>query len=331
MSASLHAGYPRKPVRVGLAVLVGLQYLTELDTLADMSDRPAFSRRHDLLTRLVPPSTPVLAVLSAAVLVGLVLFARDRRPVRGGLLALGAMAFVAQWNMEIFGSPSHNAYYTAGMLLGWVGGMLYARELAVDAKAPPPDRAFEDELGEAGSVALVAALYCGSAFTKLLHSGLAWAHADTLQSLILAQHGIADLDWVHAYRNYLVDHPSVTALFSAATLVIEGGAFMMLVSRRWRVAWGLLILGLHTNIIVLCWMPYFEPMIFVLLVAVPWPTRLRRRSDPDRSAWLARPVPRRVLIALAVLLALAWTLPVGWRPFDGDHDGPAENKQHHAP
>lgn len=331
MSASLHAGYPRDPLRVGLAVLVGLQFLTEVLPVNEMSGRPPFSRRHDLLTRALPPSPPVLVAVSAVVFAGLLSFALGRRPVLAGLLSLGAMALVAQWSMELFGSSSHNAYFTAGMLLGWIGGVLYARALAVEAAAPPPDRAFEDELGEAGAVGIVAALYVGSAVTKLQHSGLAWAHADTLQSLILSQQGLADVAWVHAYRDYLVAHPSVTAVFSAATLVIEGGAFMMLVGRRWRVAWSLLIFGLHANIIVLCTMPYIEPMVFVLLAGLPWPTRLRRRHDPDRAAWLARPVPSRVLAVIAVLFALACTLPVGWRPFEGDNDFLPDRVQQRRP
>lgn len=321
MSASLHAGYSRGPVRVGLAVLVGLQFVTEVTTLGSMSDRPPFSWRHTFLTHLVKPTLPVLFVVSGLVLVGLVSLALARRPVTSGLVALGAMALVSQWNMEIFGSPSHNGYFTGGMLLGWLGGILYARALAAEAGEPSPGRSLEEELAEAGAVGVFAALYVGSAVSKLQHSGLGWAHADTLQSLILAQHGIADWGWVHAYRDYLTDHPSVTAVFSTATLVIEGGAFMMLVSRRWRIAWGLLIFGLHSNIIVLCTMPYLEPMTFVLLVAIPWPGRLRRLADPDHAALCPRRIPRRVLAAIAVLLLLAWTLPVGWRPFDGDGDG----------
>lgn len=314
MSASSYDGRSRRPLRVGVAVVAGLQLMTELASLLSMADRAPFSFRHRFLSTALPATTPSVLAVALVALAGLTVFARGRRVVAGGLLALVAMALISQWNMELFGSPSRNFFFPGGVLFGWVAGALYARAAADGAGS---DLCAEDAHGEAGAVGVFAALYMGSAATKLLHSGLAWAHPDTLRYLILSQRGLAPWGWVSAYRDALVEHPALAQVFAVATLVIEGGAFMMLVSRRWRVVWGLLIVALHTNIIVLCVMPYFEAMALAMLFAFPFS---RRESPADDAPAAPLRVPRAVLVALAALLALAYTLPVGWRPFEGDSD-----------
>lgn len=317
MSASLYRGRSRSPLRVGLAVIVGLVYLGEALNVASMADQQPFSWRHAALTSLVRPTRWVIAAVSVGVFAALYAFARARRPVTAGLAATVGMALVAQWNTELFGSPSRNFFIPGAAFFGWVCGVAYARSLAPSGDSR---RATEDAFGEAGAMGVFAAVYVGSAASKLLRGGIDWIHPDTLRFLVLSQHGLADVGWINAYRAAVIESPGFATLLSGMTLLIEGGAFMLLVGRAPRVVWSALIFALHANVLVLCTMPYLEPMAIVALFGLPWPSRPEPATPEESLAPRRAVLSWRVWAVVAALITLAWTLPVGWRPTRGDTD-----------
>ena len=92
----------------------------------------------------------------------------------------------------------------------------------------------------------------------------------------------------------------------------------------------LLIFGMHVNIILLCTMPYIEPMFFMLTFAAPWPLilRMKRIDEPE----LTPRMPREIAAVLIGIVILAACLsPFGWRAFNGGHahDGDHPPAHHH--
>lgn len=326
MSASVLPGRSRAPQRVGLALVVLWAYTMDASSVWDMRHRVPFSAHHQALSRLLAPGTYALVALSAVFLLALRRFAQGRDTLAAGGLAVACTAFVAQWGTELFGSPSRNLYIPLATLFGWLCGVAYLRDLASRGGASPPTLDMEEVYGEAGAMGVFAALYVGSATSKLLASGADWVHPDTLRYLILSQQGIAHGGWVDTYRGAVVEHPRLASALAAVALIIEGGAFMLLVSRRWRMVWCALIFALHLNILVLCTMPYVEAMGVVVVFGVPWrsrPVHAPEASVPQALPWY--PSWRVTLIVALVLLA-AWTLPLGWRPTRGDNDHAPENR-----
>lgn len=271
-SASLFDTASRAPLRVGLALMTAVELVGQALDLHSQVVNSLYESGTGFLLNLIPPSAFVLAALSAVGLLGLVAFARDRRPITGGLVALACMALLSEWITERFGATPHNMFYPGGMLLGWIAGLWYARTAAGGA-----DR---EQLAEAGAVGVLAALYVGSGVSKVLHGGFGWADLTTLRSTILAQQGLGGWGWVEAYRSTVIENGRLAQVLAAGALGIELGGFLLLVNRSLRVFWGLLILGLHVNILLLCSIPYVEPMVLVPLFTLPWPAllgRLRRK------------------------------------------------------
>jgi hypothetical protein len=253
------------------------------------------------------------------ILAGLALVALDRRPIAGGAWALAWMSFLSAWQTELFGSPSRNSFFPGAALFGWVLGLAWAKAAAGDDGVAPSGRAYRERLAEAGALGCLAAAYVGSAASKLLAAGLSWVNAAQVRALVLWQHPVADWAWLHAYRDAILEDATVARIAAAATLIIEGGAFCLLFGARLRLLWAALIVGLHVNIILLCTMPYVEPMVLLGLLAVPWPAVFRRpRIDDPLCA--ARPevdvatVPKPVRWVLAGVVLAGWVLmPFGWR------------------
>lgn len=318
MSAPHLDGGARAPQRVGLALVVLWAHTMDALSVWGMRDRVPFSTRHDSLTRLLPPSPWLLVALNGVFLAALWRFAKGRSTLAAGGLAVACTALVAQWGTELFGSPSRNLYIPSATFFGWLCGVAYRRDLASRSGADPAARDHEEVYGEAGALGVFAALYVGSATSKLLAAGGAWVHPDTLRFLILSQKGLVQGGVVEAYRAAIIEHPQVAQALSALTLLIEGGAFMLLAGRRWRTFWCALIFLMHLNIIVLCTMPYVESMGLAVVFGVSWRARAARelplpRPHPWAPSW-------RVALIMALVLLAAWTLPVGWRPTRGDTD-----------
>ncbi len=306
MSASHWDGVDRAPLRVGIAAIVAIFTVMELAVLPSLLDDPHFRPARDPWLPITPLA---LCLVGAAALAALAALAANRRPLTAALAAMAAMAQVSLWGAQYFKMVSHNFMFPGGLLFGWALGLAYARTLGPVGAG----RARDEELAEAGAMGVFAALYVGSALSKLLDTGTAWVNPHTLRFLVLSQQGVADLAWIHRYRALLVEHPNLAYAGSVLTLVVEGGSFFLLVSRTTRTLWGALILLLHLNITALATMPYIEPMAFAALFTLPWPRLLRLpRTAPARSpAALSWPV----VYGLLLLLFLAALLPEGASPF----------------
>jgi hypothetical protein len=295
---SFNDGLARTHLRIGVATIAGLELLVETIQVAGQSQDPQHYAPRGLAAALAP--YPFAAwIVYAMIAVGLVAVARDRKPVFGGAWALAWASLLSAWQTGLMGSPSRNAFFPGAVLLGWTLGQLWAKK---------DDRSLRERLGEAGALGALAAAYVGSCASKLLTTGLAWADGMPVRALVLRQEPLAQWSWLLAYRDAVIADPMLGRLAATATLVIEGGAFLLLFGPRLRLGWAALLFGLHVNIILLCTMPYLEPMLLLLLFAVPW--RRARGSEPE----LAPRIPRAAAVALAGLVALAWLLaPWGWR------------------
>jgi hypothetical protein len=315
-------GHSRAPLRVGIATIAAVELLVESAQVDWQSRDPvAYPPRGGLAEGLA--TIPGAAwLIYAMILLGLVALATDRRPILAGAWALLWAGLLSEWQTQIFGSPSRNAFFPGAVLLGWILGQAWARATS-RAAGTTAGRAFRERLAEAGALACLAAAYVGSGGSKLLSAGLGWTDGAQVRALILEQQPVASWAWLASYRDAMVEHPSMAAGAAAATLVIETGAVLLLLGPRLRLAWAAVLLGLHLNIILLCAMPYLEPMLLLVLFVVPWPRVFGRRRipEPDSSLHEHRPAaPRLMVLILVGIIAAAWLLaPWGWR---GEHVDP---------
>ena len=311
-------GHDRAPLRIGIAVIAGLELLVECLQVGWQSRDPARFPPTGTLSEWLGAIPGAALGIEAMILVGLVALARDRRPVIAGLWVLLWGALLSEWQTQIFASPSRNAFFPGAAMLGWVLGQAWAHETA-DLRDEAAPRALREQLGEAGAVACIAAAYLGSCLSKLGAAGLGWADGDQIRALVLWQQPLASWEWLAAYREGILRVPALARAASFATLVIEGGALLLLFGPRLRLAWATLLVGLHLNIILLCTMPYLEPMALLGLLAVPWPRLLRRpakvSADEESPPSLdGVRMPPAMALWLGGIVLLAWILaPWGWR------------------
>lgn len=314
---------------------MAVEQLVEAWQLAAQAADPARFPPSGALSRALAGIPWAAWGIYAMIVLGLVLVARDRAPVRAGLWALGWAALLSEWQTQIFGSPSRNAFFPGAALLGWVLGQLWAMtvlERTGDGDDSPDDarsardRELRERLGEAGALGCIAAAYVGSCSSKLLAAGASWADAAQIRALILWQEPLADWSWLLAWRTAILEDPSLARTAAIATLVIEGGALLLLLGPRLRLLWTALLCGLHLAIILLCTMPYLEPCALLVLLAVPWPAAQgvqaparthaeTAHEQPPREDPLERPrLPVAMAVALACVVLLAWAVaPFGWR------------------
>lgn len=312
LCGSPYDGYNRATLRVGLSLVAAVVFFFEVWSVAGMLQDAHFHVSSSV------PSAPWMAwSLALVVLGGLALVALDRWVILAGSAVLLAMLGISLWQISLFGSPSRNSFFPGAVLFGWIAGQAWARILGGAGAAGPEGRAFRERFAEAGAMGCLAAAYVGSACSKLIASGVGWVNHHQLRWLILAQEPIASWHWLLAYRNTILESPTFASFLAFLTLVVEGGGFFFLLGPRLRFLWGLAILGLHLHILLLCTMPYFEPVALVLIFTIPWPALLRRPpvvdSFSERHPGLLRvDIPDPVWILLSAIIVLGWLLPRGW-------------------
>jgi hypothetical protein len=288
---------------VGIVIIMGLSQAAEAFQVSWQARDPGRYPPSGELSRRLADVPGAAWILLAMVLLGLLAVARDRRTITGGLWALGWAAILSEWQTQIFGSPSRNAFFPGAVLFGWTLGQIWAASLHVTAS-----RVLREKLAEAGALGCLAAAYVGSALSKLLASGSSWADGAQVRALVLQQQPLADWTWLAVLRNAIIEHHELAVAASIATLVAEAGAFLLLFRPRLRMVWAILLLGLHLAITLLNSMPYVGASLLLALFCLPW----RSGGAPGPEAQERR-LPLHVLVLLACIVVAAWALsPIGW-------------------
>ncbi|HFE44084.1 MAG TPA: hypothetical protein ENJ18_01135 [Nannocystis exedens] len=311
-------GYSRAPLRIGLATIAAIEFAVEAWAVATMAADPAHFPATAGLSQLLAGLPGLAWVIYGAVLLGLLALATDRRPIIGTFWALLCMVLLSQWQTQLFGSPSRNSFFPGAALLGWAIGSAWAHAQQQDSspRSTTAARVFRQRLAEAGALACIAAAYVGSGTSKLISAGASWGDASQVRALILWQSPVATWGWLLDYRQTLLMSPGYARAAAIATLCIEIGGVFLLFGRRLRLLSALAIIAMHVNIILLCTMPYLEPMALLLLFALPWPQLLGSAKLPRTAALDPKngTPPRSIITALLLLIVLAWLLaPFGWR------------------
>lgn len=297
-------GVSRAPLRVGLVVITGLSQAMEVYSVSWQARDPERYPPTGELSRWLADVPGAAWILFGLICVGLFGVARDRRPIVAGLWVLGWAAVLSEWQTQIFGSPSRNAFFPGAVLFGWTLGQIWANSVHDSAS-----RAFRERLGEAGALGCLAAAYVGSALSKLLATGSSWADGAQVRALVLQQQPLTDWGWLVALRGALIENPELAVAASIATLVIEGGAVLLLFGPRLRLVWGVLLLGLHAAIALVNTMPYVGASLLIALFCVPW----RRARTPASDAHVGRLLPGHIVVLLLSIVVAAWALaPFGW-------------------
>jgi hypothetical protein len=311
-------GRSRAPLRIGLAAIAAVELLVESIQIDWQSRDPERYPPDGALAEMLGAIPGAAFVIWAMIAIGLLALALDRRPIAAGLWAIGWAMLQSEWQTRIFGSPSRNAFFPGAVILGWVLGQAWARALAAESGGEA-SRAARERLGEAGALACLAAAYVGSCISKLSSAGLSWADGAQIQALVLQQHPVARWSWLAAYREAILEVPAMAIAAAVATLLIEGGAVLLLFGARLRLVWGAAIFGLHCNIILLCTMPYLEPMALLVLFVLPW-ARVMRGSVDDGIVVGRGVLPWRIVFVLVGIVGVAWVIaPLGWT---GEHVDP---------
>ncbi len=329
MWSSYWDGYSRAPLRIGIATIAILEFAVEAWAVASMAADPAHFPATGPLSGALQGLPWAAWAIYALVAVGLLGLATNRRPITGAVWALAWMLLLSQWQTQLFGSPSRNAFFPGAALLGWTLGSVWARALPNALAETSSALRIRERLAEAGALGCIGAAYAGSATSKLLAAGATWADASQVRALVLWQSPVATWGWLLDYRQALLVSPGYARLAAIATLTIEMAGLLLIFGKRLRLVAAVALLGLHVNIILLCTMPYLEPMALLLLLALPWPQLLRSARvggdgspapegarDPHSELLLPTRanLPPRVLALLLALAALGWILaPYGWR------------------
>lgn len=321
MTTSPWDGRSRTPLRVGVALvsafdacLMGTHVMTGHPDSRSVTGAGAW-----VFLELV--GRPVVVVpLILAVLAGLVMFARRRRPLLSGAVALLGLAVLSTTLTFLQGHASRNFYTCGAVLFGWLCGEVAARGAAGESRT-----SHLDAWAEAGAAGAFAATYFAAGTSKMLASGLVWAEASSLQSLVLSQHAIADGSWLGVYAGAIAHSRALAMTLTISTLVVELGAFAYVLGSKPRMLWGALIIGFHVNVFLLTGIPYVENVLLAGLLSFPWPLLPRRaravaeQGSEPAATWRGMAAPAGVLLVAVVFVGL---LPGRLRPVGDPYAAP---------
>jgi hypothetical protein len=325
--ALVYDGMSRAPLRAGLA-LIGSVDAVVLAVLVHQTAKSELSHRLAPRFLLVLHDQPLsLGVLVVVAMGGLFMFGTRRRPITGGLLAVGALAVLSESHAALVGGPARSFYVVGAVTLGWVFGLAYAR--GVSSGDPRHEAAGEEAFAEIGAVGAFAATYFGAGVSKLVFGGADWADTNHLRAIVVSQHPISDRSVLGTYASAVASHGTLSLAFGLVALVVQLGAVALLVSPFMRKLWTAVILAFHLNTLLLLHIIYLEAVVIAVLFGYPWPAILARlRGRPVRAPSELSLVPvaspratsNTLAAALAVLAGLAVIGSIGpVRRYTGEH------------
>lgn len=301
MSVSPWGASPRRGLRVGLALVLAFDATIAANALSHAEVGEDSIRAVPWLLALGGRPLVVWALAAVAYLAAF-MFARARRPIASGLVALAVLGALVGALTALQAMVPRNFYVTGTAVTGWLVGELveWARRRRGEPVASP------GALPEAGAAGALAAMYLSAAVSKLTLTGAEWLSPVTLESLVLTQHSLSDQSLLASYMRLVATTPSLATALAGAALVMQLFAPVWLIGPRLRAAWGTLFLAFHLNVFLLTGIPYLEPFALVLLFSYPWPklaARLRRQA-PGGEVEAPERGPALALVAIPLALAL---------------------------
>jgi hypothetical protein len=215
---------------------------------------PLDSPPPDLVVLSLAVATPVLAAL----------FACGWR-----FRATGPACALALLGMATLDSSWGQIFHTENLMVLHVGILALAPQ-AADARALALSRRAVPATSPAGRYgwpvrlcALVVVItYMTAGLAKLRHSGLSWADGEVLRNLVaydnLRKHVLGD--GYSPAGTWLVGHPWAFRPLAVTTLVVELGAWVTFVGRRWRTAWVLAAWAFHLGVLLLMGIVFAYPL-----------------------------------------------------------------------
>lgn len=136
------------------------------------------------------------------------------------------------------------------------------------------------------STIVIAASYVVCGVMKLTNSNFLWLYEAPYLAVQLLKTNWANYHdtlemppgWLQTVTQTLVDHPNLARLFFGCGLLIELGAFTVLINRWWALAGGLVIIAMHLSISQVMSLNFQTHIYAVLIFLVNIPGWLRRAS-----------------------------------------------------
>lgn len=292
MNASVYQGESRALQRWTIvAMLVVVTVVITATLLFEHSGLHSL-RNPPWVLRLPYLFRPLAFVLGAVALYGLVQTGRRRATTRWGVVSLLLLAYLKESQAALTGYEIRDVYICGGVFGGWIFGEAVSRALD-ERLGRQSDPARDNAFGEAGATGVFAAVYLGAFFSKLIDTGLSWGDGASLLAVVLGRHRFSHGgDILDSYLLAVTAHPTIATVMAIATLAIQGGMVLFLVSPRLRMVMGTLVIAFHLNAFLLMGVRYIEPMILGAVFSYPWPRILRRFRAGERAV---APAPERLV------------------------------------
>ena len=152
---------------------------------------------------------------------------------------------------------------------------------------------------------MLAATYMAAGSSKLIGGGLGWATSSAVRLMLLSHGEVEGSPWSLTIPQWTASSPYVCMALEVCTLMVQMGAFMLIIGPRARRLWAALIVAFHLGIYLTSHILFISAMVFAAVVAIPWSYLLPRRPDiedagEDRQD-SARPATRHVALILLAM------------------------------
>jgi hypothetical protein len=239
-------------------------------------------------------SQPLQFVLLGILVVAMLQFARRRRALLWGTVALVIGAFESESRIALNGQYEMEFAGVGAVLAGWLFGLAFARDSG---------DTLSEETAAAGARGVFAAMYLAAGIDHVRW----WVDARYLMVSAVVR-GPFDSD-VQPFVGFHLQHPLVPKVMVFAGIGVELASFLFLLGPRIRAVWGTAVVLLHLYAYLLLDLKYVDPPALALAFSYRWvrPT-LAPESGPAPS--LAKPLTRSLgrigALGAVVLFAASW-------------------------
>lgn len=226
--------------------------------------------------------------LCAAGLMAILFFARRPGRIGAGSAALVSLGILSTVHAHLFGSPWRHLFYGGLCLTGWLAGLVVTRRHGGET---------DESYAVYGAIALLGTAYLNAGISKLAYGGLDWLSGLPIQAVVIAQDGLVADDMTSSLRSWLVSTPIAASALCVGTVLFELAGPLMLIGQRIRIIVAGGLIAMHSVILLLTGILYWESMLFLGTAAA-------FGDLPRSSVSGTRPILRRRWFSPAVVLLI---------------------------